>query len=77
MRALRETHAAELAVRRPDLQARAVEAGLTTDDINAALESRPDLPRALLPEERDTLLAVLNDADFPGRDAVLAQAATR
>jgi hypothetical protein len=33
----------------------------------------PDSSRPLLPEERATLLALLNHADFDGRDALLAQ----
>lgn len=76
VRALRETPAAELAVRRADLEAQARAAGFSHEEIMHILGSRPDLPRTLLPEERATLLAVLNDADFPGRAALLAQAAT-
>lgn len=33
----------------------------------------PEPPRALLPEERATLLALLNHADFEGRDALVMQ----
>jgi hypothetical protein len=35
-----------------------------------------ELPTALAPEARDTLLAVLNHAPFAGREELLAQAAT-
>jgi len=48
-------------------------AGLTADEINAALAARPDLPRPLLPIERDVLLAILGHADFVGRDQLLEQ----
>jgi hypothetical protein len=46
---------------------------LTLDEINAALDARPDLPRPLLPIERDTLRALLDYADFLGRDQLAAQ----
>ncbi len=72
-RALRDAPAAELAARRAELQAAAQAAGLTPEDIEDVLDSRADLPRPLLPEERHTLLAVLTHADFDGRDALLAQ----
>ena len=74
--ALRDTPAAELVVRRTELQNAAQQAGLTPDDIEAVLNSRPDLPRPLLPGEHRTLMTVLQQADFPGRDALLAQAET-
>jgi hypothetical protein len=48
-------------------------AGLTADEINAALAARPDLPRPLLPIERDVLLAILGYADFVGRDQLMEQ----
>ena len=48
-------------------------AGLTADEINAALAARPDLPRPLLPIERDVLLAILGYADFVGRDQLVEQ----
>ena len=74
VRALRESPAHELAARRAELQAAARTAGLSVDDIAEVLGSRPDLPRPLLPEERETLLALLHHADFEGRDALVAQA---
>jgi hypothetical protein len=70
---LRDAPAAELAARRAELQSAAQAAGLTPEDIGEVLNSRADLPRPLLPEERHTLLAVLTHADFDGRDALLAQ----
>jgi hypothetical protein len=48
-------------------------AGLTTDEINVALAARPDLYRPLLPIERATLRALLDHADFPGRDELVEQ----
>jgi hypothetical protein len=50
--------------------------GLTPNDIGEILNSRPELPRPLLPEERATLKAILTHADFDGRDALAAQART-
>jgi hypothetical protein len=63
-----------LAARRAELQAAANAAGLSPDDIGDVLNSRPELPRPLLPEERATLLALLNYRDFAGRDALVEQA---
>jgi hypothetical protein len=73
LRALLETPAAELAARRMELQAAAEEAGASVAEIGRLLNSRSELPRPLLPEERATLLALLNYADFEGRDALLGQ----
>jgi hypothetical protein len=73
VRGLRETAAAELAGRRAELQQAAEAAGLTPREVEEILNARPDLPRPLLPEERATLLAVLHRADFPDRDALVAQ----
>jgi hypothetical protein len=72
-RALLEVPASELAARRGELQAAASAAGLSPDDIAEVLNSRPELPRPLLAEERVTLLALLNHADFEGRAALLEQ----
>jgi hypothetical protein len=74
--ALRETPTPELAARRAELQAEAQDAGLSPADIASVLNARPELPRPLLPEERTTLLALLNHADFEGRDALIAQVAS-
>lgn len=63
----------ELLARRAQLQAAAQDAGLSPDEIGAVLDARPELPRPLLPIERDTLLEVLGYADFEGRDALVAQ----
>jgi hypothetical protein len=71
--ALRETPATGLVARRAELQAAAQAAGMSPSDIESVLNARDELPRALLPEERTTLLAVLNHADFDGRDALLVQ----
>ena len=71
--ALRETPAPELVARRADLQAAAKAAGLSASDIEAVLNARRELPRPLLADERATLLALLNHADFEGRDALVAQ----
>jgi hypothetical protein len=71
--ALLDTPAPELAARRAALQAAAYAAGLSPDQIGAVLNSRAELPRPLLPEERATLLALLNYADFEGRTALLEQ----
>jgi hypothetical protein len=68
------TPAAEFAVHRERLQAAADAAGLVADEIGEIINSRPELPRPLLAEERTTLLALLNYADFEGRDALLEQA---
>ena len=53
---LLETPAAELAARRAQIQAHAEAAGFSAEEIQEILNSRADLPRALLPEERDALL---------------------
>jgi hypothetical protein len=74
--ALRDTPAAELAARRAELQAAAQAAGMTVTEIDDVINSRPDLPRPLLAEERATLVAVLAHADFRGRDALLDQVET-
>jgi hypothetical protein len=71
--ALRETPAPELAARRAELQAAAQAAGLSPADIASVLNARSELPRPLLPEERATLLALLNYADFEGRHALVVQ----
>ena len=76
MQALQDVSAAELAANRPELQEAAQAAGLTPDDIGEILNSRPELPRPLLPEERATLMAILTHADFDGRDALVTQALT-
>jgi hypothetical protein len=73
VQALLNTPAPELAARRADLQAAANAAGLGADEIGEVINSRAELPRPLLPEERVTLLALLNYADFDGRDALLEQ----
>jgi hypothetical protein len=74
--ALRTTPAGELASRRAQLQAAAEADGMGPQDIREVLDSRPDLPRPLLVEERATLMAVLTHADFDGRDGLLVQAET-
>lgn len=56
-----------------EFKAAAEEAGLTVNDIGNVLNARPDLPRLLLPSERDTVVALLGHRDFPGRDQLLAQ----
>jgi hypothetical protein len=56
-----------------ELKAAAEEAGLTGKDIQKLLNARPDLPRPLLPGERDTVVALLCHRDFPCRDQLLAQ----
>jgi hypothetical protein len=73
VQALLNTPAPELAARRAELQAAAQASGLSLDEISEVLNSRPELPRPLLPEERATLLALLNYADFKGRDALVEQ----
>jgi hypothetical protein len=71
--ALLNMPAPDLAARRADLQAAAQAAGLSPDQIGRVLNSRPELPRPLLPEERATLVALLNYADFEGRDPLVEQ----
>jgi hypothetical protein len=71
--ALAYTPTEELVERRAELQAAAENAGLTPNEIEAVLNARLELPRPLLPIERDTLLAILGYADFEGRDELLAQ----
>jgi hypothetical protein len=73
VQALLNTPAPKLAARRAELQAAAQASGLSPDEIGEVLNSRPELPRPLLPEERATLLALLNYADFEGRDALVEQ----
>ena len=73
VQALLNTPAPELAARRAKLQAAAQASGLSPDEIGQILNSRPELPRPLLLEERATLLALLNYADFKGRDALVEQ----
>jgi hypothetical protein len=73
VRALLNTPAPELAAHRTELQAAAHAARLSPDQIGRVLNSRGELPRPLLPEERATLLALLSYADFDGRDALLEQ----
>jgi hypothetical protein len=68
-----ETPPGELAAHRADLQAAAQSTGMTPDEIEEVLNSRADLPRQLLPAERDALLALLDQEDFPGRDDLVAQ----
>ena len=74
MRLLTNTPTEEFLLRRGELGHSTFAAGLTVEEINAALAARPDLPRPLLPIERDTLRALLDCADFPGRDELVAQA---
>jgi hypothetical protein len=50
--ALLNMPAPDLAARRADLQAAAQAAGLSPDQIGRVLNSRPELPRPLLPVER-------------------------
>lgn len=71
--ALAYTPTEELVERRALIQAAAEDAGLSLDEIGAVLNARPDLPRPLLPIERETLLAILGYADFEGRNELLAQ----
>jgi hypothetical protein len=74
-RQLLETPAAELAARRAQIQAHAEAAGFSAEEIQEILNSRADLPRALLPEERDALLLSFERLDEPTRAALCAQAA--
>ena len=71
--ALLNTPAVELAARRAELQGAAHAAGLSVDQIGRVLNSRAELPRPLLAEERATLLALLNYAGFYGRAALFEQ----
>lgn len=68
--------ASELATNRARLQAEAEVSGMGPDEIAGVLNSRPDLPRDLLPEEHATLLALLTHSEFDGRDALLVQLAS-
>jgi len=70
---LTNTPTEEFLARRAELGRATRAAALTTEEINAALEARTDLPRPLLPNERDILLALLRCADFPGRDQLVLQ----
>jgi len=74
-RQLLETPAAELAARRAEIQAHAEAAGYSKEEIREILNSRADLPRALLPEERDALLLSFESLDEPTRAALRAQVA--
>jgi hypothetical protein len=74
-RQLLETPAAELAARRAQIQAHAEAAGFSAEEIREILNSRADLPRTLLPEERDALLLSLVSLDGPTRAALHAQVA--
>jgi hypothetical protein len=73
IRALLEAPAGELAARLGELRTAAEKAGASLDEIERLLNSRPELPRPLLAEERATLIALLEYADFDGRDALLGQ----
>lgn len=70
---LTNTPTEEFLARRGELSRATHAAALTREEISAALEARTDLPRPLLPNERDTLLALLHCADFPGRDQLVLQ----
>jgi hypothetical protein len=74
-RQLLETPAAELAARRAEIQAHAEAAGYSKEEIREILNSRADLPRPLLPEERDALLLSFESLDEPTRAALRAQVA--
>jgi hypothetical protein len=74
-RQLLETPAAELAARRAQIQAHAEVAGLSAEEIQEILNSRADLPRALLPEERDALRLSFVSLDGTTREALRAQVA--
>jgi hypothetical protein len=71
--ALTNTPADELARCRAQLQVTAEHAALRPGEIQQILNSRHDLPRPLLPAERQTLTAVLDHAAFTGRDELRAQ----
>ena len=71
--ALRLTPPEELMERMGELRAAAEKAGLTGREVERILNARPDLPRPLLPSERNMLSAVLGHGDYPGRDQLLAQ----
>jgi hypothetical protein len=68
--------AEELVADMARLQAAAEDAGLTPTEVGETLNRRADLPRPLLDSERVALLAILDAQDFPGRDALRAQAAS-
>ena len=72
-RELLQTPAAELVARRAQIQAHAEAAGFSAEEIQAILNSRADLPRALLPEEREALLLSFVGLDGPMRAALSAQ----
>jgi hypothetical protein len=74
-RQLLETPAAELVARRAQIQAHAEAAGFSAEEIQETLNSRADLPRALLPEEREALLLSFELLDGATREALRAQAA--
>ena len=74
-RQLLETPAAELVARRAQIQAHAEAAGFSAEEIQEILNSRADLPRALLPQERDALLLSIVSLDGPARAAAQAQVA--
>lgn len=76
LRVLAEVSAEQLAARRWEFQSAAQAAGVSVDEIGAVLNRRPELPRALLVEEREMLVAMLERGDFPGRDELLAQVET-
>jgi hypothetical protein len=62
IRALIDTPTEEFLAHRGEINT----AGLSADEINAALDARRDLPRPLLPIERDILLALLGHAPCEG-----------
>ena len=72
---LLETPAAELAARRAQIQANAEAAGFSAEEIQDILNSRADLPRALLPEEREALLLSFESLDGPTYEALHPQVA--
>jgi hypothetical protein len=66
--ALTHAPAEELANHRAELQTAALRASLGTREIQAVLNSRPDLPRPLLAAEYGAMEALLDHAGFVGRD---------
>jgi len=75
-RLLLETPAGELARGRIGIQEQAERAGFSAAEIQRILNERPDLPRELLPEEREALLLSFQLLAPSTRQLLRAQVAT-
>ena len=73
LRGIRQSLGDEFARTRRTLADLMENAGLTEQEVVEAIDSRVDLPRDLLPEEREALEFVLQHAEDEERDVLLSQ----